>query len=88
MRQLSNQEKKLNENAIKRIKKRNKEIIYYYLPKAELELDQGLQISLDKHKQEYKSTISNWRQEVQDNENQIKILQNQIDKGVEPKKSK
>ena len=87
MRQLSDVEKELNKKAINRLKNRNKDVSDYYIKKTTLELEVGLPISINKTRLDYKKAIREWKSEVDGNEKQIQILQDQINKGVEPKGS-
>lgn len=86
MRQLTKEEKAINLKSVYRLANRNKQLEDYYIPKTELELNEGLMISFVKTKAELQAAISEWKEEVNRNYEQIKILKDQNKLGVEPKK--
>lgn len=87
-RQLSKIEKDLCRKSINRLTKRNAELINYLIPKTELDINFGLKATYDKTLKEYNDALESWKSEIKNNEQQIKILNEQINKGVEVKKPK
>lgn len=85
MRLLTDKEKELNNKSIERLNRRNKWLKEYYIPKTKLELEEGLQISFDSTKEQYKQVLNDWHKELIRNEEQMKILNIQNTKGVPEK---
>ena len=87
IRQLNETEKRLNSNAIKRMQERNK-ALDFYVRKTELDLNEGLEVSFKQTKADYEKALSEFKSELKNNSDQIKILTEQNEKGVEEKNTK
>lgn len=85
IRQLSEDEKKLCNSSMLRLRNRNKHL-QFYIKKTQLELDEGLQVSFEKTRDDYSSALREFKEELSKNEEQIKILTTQVRDGVEKKK--
>ena len=86
-RQLTKQEKKLNENAIKRMEKEI-ENAEYMLQIENLKIEKGHRLVYEANMQESKKKVSFYKDLIKTNQEKIKILKEQNEKGVIPKKAK
>ena len=85
-RQLSKEEKHLNENAIKRMQSEIEDCSYL-LKDAELKFNEGLDYSYRKQKKEYASLIKDLKSKINGNNQLINTLKEQNEKGVLPKET-
>lgn len=85
IRQLSDEEKKICDISINRLKKRNRQL-QFYIKKSRLELNEGLKITYEKTRDELEGALNEFQGEFNKNKEQIDILYNQITNGVGEKK--
>lgn len=87
MRQLSDKEKELNNNSIKRL---TKEIEHaeYLIEVEELQLRKGLRLSYEANIISTENKMKNYKATMESNTKQILILKEQNTKGVKEKKLK
>lgn len=86
MRQLSREEKILNNKAIRRFKKEN-EHAEYLLKVEQLKLKTGLRLAYEANLTESQKKIQSYTLSLESNNKQIEILTKQNKEGVEPKKN-
>ena len=87
IRQLNKEEKDICNKSIKRFKEENEDLDYI-LTDAELKFNRGLDYSYRKQKKEYGDLIKELKSKMSNNIQQIAILIEQIEKGVEKKENK
>jgi hypothetical protein len=84
MRQLTEQEVKLTEHSLKRLKEELKEL-EYSKKYDELQLNEGLDIQFRKAREKFESSLKYTNSEIEEKVKTIKILNEQIEFGVEEK---
>ena len=84
-RQLTKEEKELNSKQIKRFKERASDIENYLIPKAELEINFGIEKSFRDTMNQYKQELQKIKEELMMKKENIKILTEQNEKGVPEK---
>lgn len=84
MRPLSETEKKLNLKAILKLEERNA-YLGYLQKYNKLMVDEGLEVNFKKQVGEFKESMKEIAQEISMNENKMKLMREQNEKGVEEK---